>query len=653
MGRHSSQELIGAPVREMSRSAGQSRSATRSSASSASFRTSTSHSRTQPQELLEQRSVERSDKAGKQDAPEELANRSTQDRVHAWYRAHAAAPASQPLSSAASPHDKAPSLDVSPVARKASADDFDRAAAAQRQTIRAAAEQNERQTTADDDKAAAESHIPSTAPTEREPAPFQHGDAPASPPRTHPTVPPVVHPFDPAGAPVVREAPTPSGAASIGMSSSRAAIRPQWTQPQETAKTLARSSANGLSAGSRLPAAEDGQSIATTIPAHANLGPQNRNGSNTPPANRPEPRRFDSAVLATSPIATAADSSSGAVRAVAAETAASATPRIVLPAPPATAAQKPTPAIAAVQSNARRPQLDSNVASALAEETFDSGGTGGDAPVTAKSAVSLATAGPALSPGAAVRKAQAAEIDDIPPAASAALPVNLFDTRGHLILVAPMKGSHEILVHQNQMAVADGLERVQDDGQLAEMRRMKLLAMLPDDDSIYPEDHLPANRRYARPWTVRFLRDLSRAHYARFGTPLVVTSAVRTVEFQRRLVRVNGNAAPPTGDIASPHLYGQAVDIAKSGMSLTEIMWMRAYLTPVEADGKIDVEEEFQQSCFHLSVYRRYLGTPIKKNTPAAKPAPQMLEAKSGKPDAAQPAKKHRLPTALLATHLP
>jgi hypothetical protein len=91
--------------------------------------------------------------------------------------------------------------------------------------------------------------------------------------------------------------------------------------------------------------------------------------------------------------------------------------------------------------------------------------------------------------------------------------------------------------------------------------------------------------------------------------PLQVNSAVRTVEFQRHLERSNANAAPSFGDNASPHLTGQAVDIAKHGLTITEIAWMRAYLQPLIDQGKIDVEEEFQQSCFHISVYRNYVPT--------------------------------------------
>ncbi|HEY0162578.1 MAG TPA: DUF5715 family protein, partial [Edaphobacter sp.] len=88
--------------------------------------------------------------------------------------------------------------------------------------------------------------------------------------------------------------------------------------------------------------------------------------------------------------------------------------------------------------------------------------------------------------------------------------------------------------------------------------------------------------------------------------PLQVNSAVRTVEFQQRLMRTNGNAAPAEGETASPHLTGQAIDIAKHGLSITEIAWLRGYLLPLIQQGRIDVEEEFQQACFHISVYRKY-----------------------------------------------
>jgi hypothetical protein len=189
----------------------------------------------------------------------------------------------------------------------------------------------------------------------------------------------------------------------------------------------------------------------------------------------------------------------------------------------------------------------------------------------------------------------------------------LYNKRGRLIMPRPLRGSHEILVRQNLVADREGLDRIKDDDDLTDMRVQGLLVPLPASTALEVDDRLPANRRYSRPWTAQFLTSLARAHYARFHSPLQVNSAVRTVEFQEHLQRTNGNAAPAEGETASPHLTGQAIDIAKHGLSLTEIAWLRGYLLPLVQQGKIDVEEEFQQSCFHISVYKKYLpatGTP-------------------------------------------
>jgi hypothetical protein len=192
-------------------------------------------------------------------------------------------------------------------------------------------------------------------------------------------------------------------------------------------------------------------------------------------------------------------------------------------------------------------------------------------------------------------------------AASPVILPALYNKRGRLVIPPPLKGSREILLHQNEVAERDGLSRIQNDEDLLHMRDEGMLVALPVSGSLDIDQRLPFNRRYCRPWTARFLANLSRAHYARFHTPLQVNSAVRTVEFQEHLMHINGNAAPAEGDTASPHLTGQAVDLAKHGLSRTEIAWMRGYLLPLIQEGKIDVEEEFQQSCFHISVYESYV----------------------------------------------
>ena len=177
---------------------------------------------------------------------------------------------------------------------------------------------------------------------------------------------------------------------------------------------------------------------------------------------------------------------------------------------------------------------------------------------------------------------------------------------GRLVVPPPMRGTREILVHQNLIADEEGLSRIQDDDDLHRMRSERMLVDFPESSSLRVNAELAGDRRCARPWTVRFAGDIARAYYLRFHQPLQVNSAVRTVAYQVRLRRVNGNAAGIGGEMASPHLTGEALDFGKRDMSTEEIAWMRMYLRPLMQVGKVDVEEEFQQACFHISVYRSY-----------------------------------------------
>lgn len=184
--------------------------------------------------------------------------------------------------------------------------------------------------------------------------------------------------------------------------------------------------------------------------------------------------------------------------------------------------------------------------------------------------------------------------------------VPIFNVSVPRYMPVALRGSHEVLVHQNIIADVEGLSRIQNDAQLNAMVHSGDLVALPASSALIVDSRLPWNRRYCRPWTSRFLIDLSRAHESTFGRPLQLTSAVRTVDFQRHLARYNGNAAPAFGETASPHLTGQAIDLGKKGMSHHEIAWMRAILGQLQSSGKLDVEEEFEQACFHISVYKTY-----------------------------------------------
>lgn len=170
----------------------------------------------------------------------------------------------------------------------------------------------------------------------------------------------------------------------------------------------------------------------------------------------------------------------------------------------------------------------------------------------------------------------------------------------------PLRGSLASLERQNQMLDAEGLQRIEDDTDLENRIADKLLVPLPVSEGLIVNPSLPSLRRYCRPWTAQFLTDLARIHDALFHRPLQVDSAVRPVSYQRQLMRINGNAAPAEGDIASPHETGATIDIAKKGMTWREIGWMRRYLLTLQNAGLIDVEEEFDQACFHITVYKPY-----------------------------------------------
>ncbi len=217
------------------------------------------------------------------------------------------------------------------------------------------------------------------------------------------------------------------------------------------------------------------------------------------------------------------------------------------------------------------------------------------------------------------------ESTDKPPAVEAA---SLPSTRKPM--PSPLRGNYESLVRQNEKTEDDGLERIEDDDDLADRIARKMLVPVPVSAALSVNQNLPENRRYCRPWTARFLSDLARAHAAAFHGPLEVSSAVRTVEYQKQLMRVNGNATAAEGDIASPHLTGATIDIAKNVLNRKEVGWMRAWLLPLQTAGKIDVEEEFKQSCFHITVYKSYIpAAPVRKPAAQAK-ANQTISAGSG-----------------------
>lgn len=136
--------------------------------------------------------------------------------------------------------------------------------------------------------------------------------------------------------------------------------------------------------------------------------------------------------------------------------------------------------------------------------------------------------------------------------------------------------------------------------------RLNLLETVPKRTKFYYAPYTSTNYRYLRPWTKLFLTRLSRQHYARFKKKLKVTSLIRTIAYQNRLRKRNGNAALAIGPRASSHLTGATLDISKAGMTSKQIAWMRRVLASLKRQGYLYAVEEFRQPVFHIMVYKSY-----------------------------------------------
>lgn len=204
---------------------------------------------------------------------------------------------------------------------------------------------------------------------------------------------------------------------------------------------------------------------------------------------------------------------------------------------------------------------------------------------------------------------------------------------------SPVKGSRESLMRQNEKT--DELERIQDDDQLNDLVQNGALVELPNDTTVDVAGNLPGNRRFCRAWTKTFVSDFARDYYDQFHQPLVVTSAVRTVQVQKKLRRHNHNAADIDGDLASPHLTGATIDIGKRGMTKKQLEWCRNYLLEKQNTGNVDVEEEFRQRVFHITVYREY---ELDGAQNAAAPEAVLPEAGDSMAPAAAPAASQPVP---------
>jgi hypothetical protein len=159
--------------------------------------------------------------------------------------------------------------------------------------------------------------------------------------------------------------------------------------------------------------------------------------------------------------------------------------------------------------------------------------------------------------------------------------------------------THVSLLRQNLCADQMGLVRIQNETELQSLVNSGTLIALPNDDVVQTAPSLPENRRYALPLTVSFLHTLAEAYRDRFSTFLVVDSAVRDADTQRRLRRINHSAAPVYGETASVHETGAAIDLSKR-LTGAQLRWLRNMLSYYQTMNVAVVEEE--RRCFHIVV---------------------------------------------------
>ena len=179
-------------------------------------------------------------------------------------------------------------------------------------------------------------------------------------------------------------------------------------------------------------------------------------------------------------------------------------------------------------------------------------------------------------------------------------------------VAASLKGSPESIARQHRIAKDENLSVIKNDRQLAAMKRAGYLVPLPQNQDVRIDPRLAEKWRWCRPWTRTFLLRVGREFRVKFGTPLQINSAVRTVEYQKQLRKGNSNATDPENCL---HCYGATIDIArmyqKNGRrifySTQEQDYIRRRLLQLEKKGLVEATEEKNQAVFHVMVSKTYV----------------------------------------------
>jgi hypothetical protein len=154
---------------------------------------------------------------------------------------------------------------------------------------------------------------------------------------------------------------------------------------------------------------------------------------------------------------------------------------------------------------------------------------------------------------------------------------------------------------QNVFADKAHLPRIQNSSQLKQFEREKILVSTSHIKGVV-DSRIKPEYRYLRPNAARFLAQFASVHLQNYHRSLVLTSAVRPIDYQQSLRKRNGNAAKSSGPLQSSHPTGETFDVSKRVMVPAEQAWARSYLLKKKVAGRIIPEEEMVQPCFHIMV---------------------------------------------------
>jgi hypothetical protein len=105
---------------------------------------------------------------------------------------------------------------------------------------------------------------------------------------------------------------------------------------------------------------------------------------------------------------------------------------------------------------------------------------------------------------------------------------------------------------------------------------------------------------FIRPAALSVVEELGAAYEAKFERPLLITSLVRTEEYQR-LLRETGN--PNAADVAPPpHTTGLAFDVFYRFMTAAEQEFVMEEIARLEKDGKVEALRELRDH-YHVFVF--------------------------------------------------